>query len=169
MNRKALGAALAVTLLAAYFAPAPEDDVVAPAARATEGSQPDTGRRTLSVDERPEVLAIRPRDGVEDMSQVFSTNRWAQSKRRVTAAPEKIVAPEQKSTTAPVLPFRVLGRLEDEGVTRVFLFYNDQNLVARVGDIIAGNYRVVSVDNGVMTLIYIPLGLIQTLEVGPAT
>ena len=84
-------------------------------------------------------------------------------------APVKVAAPEQSATTGPALPFRFLGRLEENGVTRVFLVYNEQNLVVQAGDVIAMDYRVVSVEDGVMTLFFIPLGLTQTLEIGPAT
>lgn len=71
--------------------------------------------------------------------------------------------PPPPKPTAPPLPFRFLGRLVEDGETRIFLAQNNQNLSARVGDIINGTYSVEAIsDNGVQ-FVYLPLKETQLL------
>jgi hypothetical protein len=43
---------------------------------------------------------------------------------------------------------------------------NDQNLAVRVGDTIAEQYRVERLEGQTLTLRYLPLDVLQTLDVG---
>jgi len=114
-----------------------------------------------------EVLSIRPRKSNlvanDQDAKLFSPTQW----REAVAAPKAIVAvapPPQ----APPLPFRFLGRYDDAGKTAVFLQHFEHNLVARVGDTLAEQYKVESLEGSTLTLRYLPLNQIQTLEVGGA-
>lgn len=85
-----------------------------------------------------------------------------------TPAPVVQAVASAPAPQAPALPFQVLGRYENDGDKAVFLQYNDRNLVARVGDTIDDLYQVESLQDGVLTLVYLPLHQKQTLQVGSA-
>lgn len=155
-------------MLAAGFAPEVSNDLIAPAgpvaARGAEPAGTDSGRKkAASVD----VLAIRPRGAEPDASDPFATGfrtaRATPSKAAVVAfKPPAITAPP----SIPALPFRVLGRYVDGGEDTVFLQFGEQNMVARVGDVLNEQYKVESISAGVLTLIYLPLNQRQTLDIG---
>ena len=85
-----------------------------------------------------------------------------------TPVPIAQAAASAPAPQAPALPFQVLGRYENDGDNAVFLQYNDSNVVARVGDTIDDLYKVESLQDGVLTLVYLPLHQKQTLQVGGA-
>jgi hypothetical protein len=168
-----LGAALLATLAAAWFAPAgaPASGVV-DAARPAAARTADASRtrRRGAPAQAVGVLAIRPRaqgdaDDAGDAALFASLQPAAAS---ASAAPVAAAAEPEAATSAPPLPFKVLGRIDEPGRSAVFLQYNDQNLVVRVGDMIAGQYRVESLKGGILTLLYLPLNQTQTLDVGGA-
>ena len=176
--RGALGVALLTTLIAAWFAPAPQDGGLVLGPRVQQGaaaaSAPARGaasadRSAGPVQVLPQVLRIRPRDeNVTADAQLFASTQWTppvQAARVVRAAPVEVVAAPPQ---APPLPFRVLGRYEDAGQAAVFVQYNDQNLVVRVGDTLALQYKVERLSGTTLTLRYLPLDQLQTLEVGAA-
>jgi hypothetical protein len=68
---------------------------------------------------------------------------------------------------APALPFQYLGKLIEDGETRVFLNHQGKHLIAKVGDVINGTYRVEGISGGQMTLLYQPLKEKQVLSIGP--
>lgn len=180
VTRGLLGLGLGSTLLAAWFAPAPASDGVelaertrtaaarAPAAAAATASAPVPLRAATS--RNAEVLRIRPREGADaagEADTIFGATRWTPPPAPVVAAPVAMAPPPPPPPPqAPPLPFRVLGRLVDDGEVAVFLQYNDQNLVVRVGDTVAQNYKVESLQGGTLTLLYTPLNQKQTLDVG---
>jgi len=166
--------ALGGVLLAAYFAPAPADDAVllsdharAPAAnRATPPPTSErTGRRSPPA---VEVLRIRPREGDADAASWFPVPRPTRVKAQPAAPVPPSVPPEPPPPQAPPLPFKALGQYTDGDQVGVFLQYRDQNLVARVGDTLAEQYKVESLAGGVLTLRYLPLNQTQTLDLGVA-
>lgn len=175
--RVLLGAALLLTLAAAYFAPQAGSSGVELSARAQSIARRTTapvGTSTASprstATQAVDVLQIRPREasaGDDDALKLFGTTRWAVPPKQVTApiavspAPEPVAAPQ-----APAVPFRVLGRYVENGQVAVFLMHNDQNLVVRVGDTIAEQYRVESLNGAILTLRYLPMNIQQTLDTG---
>jgi hypothetical protein len=171
-TRVLLGAALLLTLAAAWFAPSGETsgEVVQAAARRTAASQPAAASTAAgsAVAAFADVLPIRPRvldDGDDAPDAIlFSSTQWSPS-----AAPAAALAPAPAAPAAaqvPPLPFRVLGSYERAGKTVVFLQQNDQNHVVGVGDTIADTYKVESLDGATMKLRYLPLDQVQTLELG---
>jgi hypothetical protein len=174
--RAVLALLLVSTLVAAYFAPAPADDGVAPSER-TRAATARTARRPADVALPPQrtagraldVLLIRPRDAGEDEDRaagLFASTAWTPPPPVQRAAPPP---PEPVTATAPQAPpppFRVLGRFVEGTQAGVFLQHNDQNLVVRVGDIIAEHYKVESIDAASVTLRYGPLNQEQTLQLG---
>jgi hypothetical protein len=67
---------------------------------------------------------------------------------------------------APPLPFRAIGRYEEDGETVFFLQHNERGIVVRVGDTVAEQYKVESVQGNLLTLTHLPTNQTQTLDVG---
>lgn len=172
MNRMRLliSFALAATLLAALLAPPRAgEEVVAAAERSSArvSSSIATGSAPAAI----EILAIRPRK-VEDQSvAAFRISIPAVKERpvRVVAVAEpKLEVEVEQARQPPAPPFRVLGRYVEAGEESVFLQHNEQNIVARVGDRLSEHYQLESLEQGVVTLLYLPLGVRQTLAAGGA-
>jgi hypothetical protein len=176
-----LGLGLVATLLAAFRVSQTGDDLVAPIRRpgASHGAQPGgpapTAAKSDSASGSGGVIAIRPRDQDEGVANVFARAAWlppAAPSQPVGARPPaaapllEVPLTEPPPPEAPPLPFHVLGRYVEDGKVAVFLQHNDQNLVVRVGETIADQYKVESLAGGVLTLVYLPLNQRQTLEVG---
>jgi hypothetical protein len=171
LSRIALALATLATAAAAYWAPEPNGNVVAPTMRqgahgtasdiAPSPARESTATRTEG--RAIEVSAIQPRDRADDSASVFSAAQWDSPARVEAVAPrEQPTAPAQ----APPLPFRVLGRYVEDGKVAVFLQFRDQNLVVRAGDTVAGHYTVERIEGSAMTLLYVPLKQRQTMDVG---
>jgi hypothetical protein len=162
------GLFLLIAVAVIYFAPEPADDQVVPAVRNAStspvGKQPETvpGRRPGG---EPEILAIQPRLFDGQNHEPFVPTRWAAPPPPVKveeAAPAPPPPPQ-----APPLPFKVAGQYREGDQIGVFLLHNDKMLIARVGDTLAGQYQVESLQGDVMTLIYLPLQQPQTLTISP--
>jgi len=172
-SRRLLGFILVTTLVAAYFAPQTEQEPLklTEHARTAAARTPETMARS-GTPRTVEVLAIHPRDrvGSADEQGLFSSHQW---KPPLEAKLSKVVStvivePPPPVPQAPPLPFKALGRYTDEAGEQVFLQYNDQNLVVRVGDTVALQYTVESLDGNTLTLRYLPLNQTQTMNVGAA-
>ena len=171
--RLVLGLGLVATLLAAVLAPEAADDLVAPVQRnasPTERAAPslNAGPTATTATSTPiDVLAIRPRSTDEDAPNAFGTV-GRPPRAKLAAATVKQVKPKVpiEAPQPPAMPFRVLGRYVDAGEETVFLQHAERNIAARVGDVLSEQYKVESVSAGVLTLIYLPLNLRQTLDIG---
>jgi hypothetical protein len=166
-RRIVLGAALLLTLAGAWYVPE-----AAPAAAAD--TRHAAGRAAVQAPQRArdgqtaavaDVFRIGPRD-VEDEDAardpaLFRAAEWTPA----SASPAAAAATEPAVAPLPPLPFRVMGSFEQAGQTVVFLQHNERNLVVREGDTIDDLYKVESVA-GAMTLRYLPLDRLQTLELG---
>jgi hypothetical protein len=172
MRKTVLGAALVLTLLAIWYAPAAPDEaaVAEPAPRRTAAAGADGQARHLPAPAFVDVLAIRPRtpaDGQQDPEAgLFAATRWAPAEATPAAAVPVAEAAQQQAPAAPPLPFRVLGSYVQGGQVVVFLQQNDTNLVVRVGDTIGETYKVDSLDGSALKLRYLPLDQVQSLELG---
>lgn len=179
-KRVLLGLALGSTLVAAWFAPAPDDEVVlsarARAAAAPRAAAPVSavvpgaaasgrGDRTSAL----EVLAIRPRSGADDEAEgdLFALSGRGRNTRAAAEAPAAPTAVDPGPPQAPPLPFLPFGRYDEGEQAIVFLEYQGRNLAVRVGDTIADEqYRVERLQEATLTLRYLPLNQLQTLDVG---
>jgi hypothetical protein len=180
-KRVLLGLALLASVVAAWFAPTADGDGVvltqhaASVAASRAAPTPDTLRPISSAPARSVAVAaidvrrIRAREqgepGTEAHSRLFAARQWRAPVKPL--APASVVAPPAPAAPqAPPLPFRVLGRYDDAGETTVFVQHFEQALVLRVGDTIAEQYKVESLQGSTLTLRYLPLNQTQTLEVG---
>jgi hypothetical protein len=179
-KRWSLGLATLVTAIAAWYAPAPDADGVALSVRSPQ-AKPQVGDvREASLADKtaaasstskaggdPSVLSIRPRhrdDAVD--TQLFSSTQWTKPVQKLEVLATPTIQTEPLPPQAPALPFVLVGRYEEAGQTTVFLQHNEQNLVVRVGDTIAGQYKVESLKGSTLNLRYLPLNQPQSLEIG---
>lgn len=181
IRRKLIYVVLLAVLIAAWFAPAESDNGIALSerARASERAAQHPGAVSRSTASRTrdktttpaggpvEVLELRGRDdggNGKGGDGLFAATQWTSPAAAPAKEPVVAVVAAPPVAEAPPLPFRVLGRYEEEGHVTVFLQRDDQNLVVRVGDTIGETYKVESLKGSVLTLRYLPLNQVQTLD-----
>lgn len=83
--------------------------------------------------------------------------------------PQPKVVQEAPAPTAPPLPFRYMGRMQEEdGQALVYLTQGTRAYSVSQGDTIDGTYRVDSISPSAVTLVYLPLNIRQNLNIGRA-
>jgi hypothetical protein len=168
LRRWVLAAALVATVAAAgWVGGKPDGDGVAAATGAGERTQ------QAQPPERPRAAPRAGADGalidLEKLGQrfapgkggeMFPSRSWQPPPPPPAAARGKPEPPQ-----APPLPFRFFGRLVQDGKTVVFLDRQDEIYAAKVGDTIAGAYRVEEINGTEVVLTYLPLKQRQTLPI----
>jgi hypothetical protein len=101
-------------------------------------------------------------------ADLFSPKTWLPpAPAPKTAPPPVAVVPRPAPPpTAPPLPFTFMGKLDDASRLRVFLARGDKAYTVAEGDVIDNTYRVVTINAGQMTLLYLPLNQPQSLSIG---
>lgn len=175
MKKTTMAVALGVTLLACYFAPDDDTDIIAPAQARSIAPAPVAPVQAAAEEPEAPLLEIRPRGQDEELGNAFARQSW-QAQVVAEAAPVK---PADSAVTKPVqarapgnadgmpeLPIRLLGRFLDDGKQAYFLQVEDRNVVAYVGDKIDDSYTFDSAEADSLTFTYLPLRKKQTLAVG---
>lgn len=67
---------------------------------------------------------------------------------------------------APQLPYKYLGRWEEDGLETIFLAEGNRTRAVHQGDRL-GQWRVEAIRGDVMTLVYLPLDQTRTLRLAP--
>lgn len=176
MKKMTMAAALGVTLLACYFAPDDDTDIIAPAQARSMAPAPPAPLTVQAALPEPEAapLEIRPRTQDEDLGNAFARQSW-QAQLAESAPPKpadsSVTKPLQARAPggadgAPELPIRLLGRFLDDGRQAYFLQVEERNVVAYVGDKIDDSYTFDSAGTDTLTFTYLPLRKTQTLAVG---
>ncbi|MDP2073685.1 hypothetical protein [Hydrogenophaga sp.] len=80
-----------------------------------------------------------------------------------TSAPVVAVV---EAPSAPVLPFRYVGKQWDGKTWEVYAVTGDQTYVLREGQILDDQYRVDRIAPPHATITYLPLGTVQNLSIG---
>lgn len=75
---------------------------------------------------------------------------------------EVVVPPPE----APPIPFKYLGKYNDQNGLVVFLSHNGKNLIVKSGDIIQQTYRVDEIKPPTLIMTYLPMEIIQTINIG---
>jgi hypothetical protein len=109
---------------------------------------------------KPEAAATEKTDVT--VANVFNPVSWYEPP---PPPPPPVPVPEP-APTAPPIPFSYLGRYEDPPKNIVMLTRNEQIYTVSVGDVIDETYRVKQIGNGSVTLVYLPLGTIQSISMG---
>jgi hypothetical protein len=101
--------------------------------------------------EKPVALTLPQRSALgEPAGDLFGSQSWQPPPPKVGAAPAKPVAP-------PV-PYRFAGKLMQNGELQIFLSKGDAPIPIKQGEILDGAYRVESITEDRVTLVYVPLG-----------
>lgn len=177
MKKMTMAVALGVTLLACYFAPDDDTDIIAPAqARSIAQAPPAPTVQVQAAEPEAPALDIRPRAQDEELGNAFARQSWqAQIADAAPAQPRPadsaLTKPVQARAAgaaggAPELPIRLLGRFLEDGRQAYFLQVEERNVVAYVGDKIDDSYTFDSAAADALTFTYLPLGKKQTLAVG---
>ncbi len=95
------------------------------------------------------LLPERPALG-EAAGDLFGSQSWQPPAPKITAAPS--------APSAPPMPYRFAGKLVQDGKLQVFLSKGDIPIPIKQGEILDGAYRVESIGEKNITLVYLPLG-----------
>jgi hypothetical protein len=150
------GAAAAV----AQWLPAPSVGVGAgrPAAGPASGGE---RRADTPADGRFAALPSRESIGAP-AGQLFFPHSWAPPMQAPVEA--SVPAPPPKPS-APPMPYRVAGKIMHEGRPHIVLAKGDAIATAGEGDTLDDGYRIVSIRRDQVTLLYVPLGVRQTIPI----
>jgi len=126
----------------------------------TSARRPEVGATAAELD----LARLRRRADAREPANAFNSRSWYVPPPPPPPPPKV----EPPPPSAPPLPFTYFGRYVEAGVPTFFLARGDRVLTVRVGDILDGIYRVEGVEGSNMNLIYIPLNIKQTLDIGSA-
>ncbi len=188
MKKSLLGLALAATLVAAWFAPDDDTDLIAPAVArdsanvaapiqqkqavgptSTWASNSTSNSANNSTSSTGTALAIRPRELDDELGSAFGGGQWQNPsplKPAVARADvqQKASAPKPGTPTVPAI--RVLGRYVEDGKVAYFLQVGERNVMARVGDKVGDDFHLDSDGPKGLTFTYLPLNQKQILAAG---
>lgn len=82
--------------------------------------------------------------------------------------PPAVKPPPPPPPTAPPLPFRYLGKKTDDGPIEVYLVNGDHTYIVQEKTVLDNLYRVDAIQPTTMTITYLPLNQVQTLQIGSA-
>ncbi|APR39554.1 hypothetical protein [Paraburkholderia sp. SOS3] len=140
----------------------------APAGRgtdATSAANPDNGALVA-------VGALRSRKELFGSAggghhALFGSQTWAPALPSVAPAGAQ-VPPLPSAPIAPTLPFTYIGKQASDGAWEVYLAHGDETVIVHDKSVIDATYRVDSIKPPVLTLTYLPLKLVQTIDIGSA-
>jgi hypothetical protein len=117
------------------------------------------------------IAALRPRQTLFGAASDGSHNLFggqAMASPLPSAAPAQAEVPPLPPPAAPSLPFAYIGKKFADGVWEVYLARGQGTLVVREQMVIDSTYRVESVKPPTLSLVYLPLKQVQTLDIGGA-
>jgi hypothetical protein len=169
---------------AAYFAaarlaaPDPDGDVALPVARADAPRGAARAAPTVAADSEGERLvrdrrtvppiAVPPQRAAIDVrgADAFVGMSWNPPAPPPAPRPPAVIVAPPPAPSAPPLPFRFVGLLEQKtDRPTAFLAKGEALLVVRAGDVIDNTYRVESLSPAQVVVTYLPLAQRQTLGV----
>ncbi|MBI5438950.1 MAG: hypothetical protein HY936_08405 [Nitrosomonadales bacterium] len=134
-------------------------EVVAPAAG--KASRREAVQPVLPVLQLDKLVRT---DASEPEQDPFAGKSWY-----VPPPPPPQPAQEAPRPTAPPLLFGYMGRMQEEdGQAVVYLTQGSRAYSVSQGDTIDGTYRVDSISPAQVTLVYLPLNIRQSLNIGSA-
>lgn len=171
-----LAVAVSAALLVVLAPPAPDAAAVVQSVSRPASATPDAARAKapVALPDPGRVLPLLPRRA-DDLTAGGGGALWALPPATpALAAPPRSVAPAPvvvaaapPPPAAPALPFRFIGRYAEGGREGVVLQGAEGDVfIAHAGETLAGNYRVESLSGNLMVLLYLPLDLRQTMDIG---
>lgn len=175
-RRAGLAASLVGVLYAAWTAPPASDPVVSPVERAGKAAMPAAaGDSAAQADSGASDLHAGSQRSAQDddtpWCQPFVVPAWAQPREtRASDMPppppvQEVVVEEVAPSGPPPLPFKALGRYEDERGPVALLQHFDQSLIARPGDKVGDAYLLEAIRDQMAVFMHIPTQTRQTLEI----
>ena len=145
------------------------------AATRHEGQVANDEQRVRGGAESLRVESLKLENLIRVDSKVEKTNPFAPlswyrppptlpPKAMLPALPEEQVAPV--IPTAPPLPFSYMGSYEDGNKRLIMLVRGGQMYTLSEGDNIDNLYRVESIEGNKVDIVYLPLGVTQTIDTG---
>ncbi|GAB7524995.1 hypothetical protein [Paraburkholderia sp. 2C] len=99
--------------------------------------------------------------------ELFGSQTWAPALPSVAPAGAQ-VPPLPSEPMAPNLPFTYIGKKASDGAWEVYLARGDETVIVHDKSMIDATYRVDAIKPPVLTLMYLPLKLVQTIDIGSA-
>ena len=159
-----LGGLLALTLYLVWNSPQPSPQLE------TRLASAPTSNRTAFITNNPAPIShdfrLVPRAQVLDNVVDLFAPPVIKSPPPVTFKP--VVKQAAPPPQAPPLPFTFVGKISEAGGTKVFLQANNVVYSLKTGDIFAQQYQLTGVENGKLSLLYLPLNITQTMFYGEA-
>lgn len=116
--------------------------------------------------EKREALALPDRAGFERKDgSLFESRSWQPPP---PPPPPAAKAGPPPRPVAPPVPYRLIGRLIQDGNVVLYLGKGESVLSATLGETVEGVYKVASITDTEISLIYLPLNQTQTLPVAPS-
>lgn len=107
-------------------------------------------------------FVLKPRISNGDEAQPFRNENWTPPPPSQPA--QQLVSPgPAPNPVAPPLPFRMAGKLEQDGKTVYVLAGADVSHYVTQGDTINGTYKLVAAQERYLELLYLPLNEVQHL------
>lgn len=121
-------------------------------------------RATISTDApHPAATSLERVPLADPVPDLFASRSWIPPPPAVAMAPVKPPPP-----SAPPLPFRYVGQMTDAtGQLLVYLARGEDVLLVKVGEQLAGSYRLDNVDDAKLVFTYVPLNQQQMLVIPP--
>ncbi len=166
-----LGLALLATVVAVVFAPeTPQtpDAVVQPAHRPlTQALTPSSALTSAIPGIAPQPLVPTADAGVSDPDadgESRIVDIFAVPRKRV---PKEVVAsPVPEAPVAPPFDYQYMGRVVDQGEESFFFTRADRPYIVKAGDTLDGSFLLESVTGNAAVVVYVPLGMKQTVVLG---
>ena len=158
--------------LLAFASMNPPDPVVEAVPRNSTRSTAPVARSAISTNANATITALRARSeliGPTDTAHHTLFGSLSPTPPLPSAAPAGAdVPPLPPEPAAPGMPFTYLGKQSADGHWEVYLGRGDETLIVHEQMVIDGTWRVDAITPPTMTLVYLPLKQVQTLDVGSA-
>jgi hypothetical protein len=150
-----LGGLLGLTLFLVWNSPKKDADVVLPTRAATSARPESVGTVIASAQFKLEAR-LEAADQVTDLFAPVELK-----KDKIAHSPAVPVIP-----VAPPLPFTFTGKMIENGHVKVFLQEGETLYTVSEGEMLGSRYKVLGLENGKISLLYLPLNVTQTINVG---
>lgn len=161
MNSKSLilFSVLLITIWLAWRAPSDNAEI------ALSQRVQNTNTR-LNNKQATEQFVLQNRDIAPSQMDLFGVIKPVEVFKPVTRTVAKSAAPV--SPVAPPLPFKLIGRMQVGEGSQVLLNVNDEVTLVAVGDILLGQYKVLTIQNNAnrtqIQMLNLPFNQVQTLD-----
>lgn len=149
----------ALSVMAALFVGPQRDDalttaasVPAPAAATAQVLSPEQVS-TIGLGADSLQTRLTPRNAYAEIADIYGPTNWDRPPPKVSATSPQV--------QPPPLPYLYLGHVDSNGQKFVLLRRDERDLIAQVGEIVDGMYRIEEIRSRSALLTYLPLNVMQ--------